>query len=267
MIFNSSVSAKELPKIALIMDDMGVQWALGLQALQLPGAVTYSFLPFSSYVQVLADLAYQEGKELMLHIPMQAIDMREQEVSELTENMSATTFEWLLSEQLQQIAHISGINNHKGSLLTQNYAAMKRLMQFIKNRYGHTLFFVDSKTAVRSIAEEVAKKSGLATLGRDVFLDHDAPEKEEIRQQFRKLIILAQQKGSALGIAHPRENTLTVLKEELVKMKLYGVQLVPVSHLIAHQNQAQTVKQREVNRKLSMDSWSDNVSLDEYDIF
>ncbi len=267
ILFSLSVYSKEPPKIALIIDDMGEQWILGQQALQLPGAITYSFLPFSSYAPVLADLAYKEGKELMLHIPMQAIDAHEHEVSELTEKMSTRTFEWLLNEQLKQIAHISGINNHKGSLLTQNYSAMKHLLQFIKNRYGDSLFFVDSKTTVRSIAEEVAKKLGVATLGRDVFLDHDAPEKEEIRQQFRKLILLAQQNGSALGIAHPRKNTLAVLKEELVKMKFYGVQLVPVSHLIVHKNQAQTVKQREINRKLSLESWSDNVSLDEYDIF
>ena len=86
MLASFDVQTKEQAKIALIIDDMGIQKNLGLSALQLPGAITYSFLPFTAHNQALANIAHQQGKELMLHIPMQAIEPKEHEIHELSSN-------------------------------------------------------------------------------------------------------------------------------------------------------------------------------------
>ena len=54
---------------------------------------------------------------------------------------------------------------------------------------------------------------------------------KEIRKQFKRLVKIARAKGSALGIAHPRKDSLQVLREELSRLADYGVQLVPASEL------------------------------------
>jgi len=262
MLVSSPLNAKEQAKIALIIDDMGIHKELSLSALSLPGAVTYSFLPFTKYSHSLSKLAYQNGNELMLHAPMQAIAIQEQEVNELKSNMHVHSFEQLFIDQLNEIPHISGVNNHKGSLLTQDYQAMSLIMQLMKTQHSKSLFFVDSKTDPASIAQKAAQDFGVNALSRDVFLDHNNPSKEVIRQQFKKLIALAQRNGSALGIAHPRINTLLVLKEELNKMASYNVDLVSVSELML-----QTRKKR-IDRPIKKVNIKDKeVTFGEYDIF
>jgi len=232
MLNSQWVKSEPLPRIALIMDDMGLNRELGQTAIQLSGAVTYSFLVNERYAHELADMATQEGKELMLHAPMQAIAKRDHEVGELTQTMSAQKFSQLFVQQLNSIPNIKGVNNHKGSLLTQDYQSMARIMHLIKQSTGTELFFVDSKTVKNSIADQVAEEFGLPVLARDVFLDHGSPKQAEIRRQFRRLIEIAQTEGFALGIAHPRINTLKILQEELSRLNHYGVRLVSVSELM-----------------------------------
>jgi len=232
MLFTFGVKAENKPKIALIIDDMGLSRELGRSALQLSGAVTYSFLVNAPYARELAGSAHEKGKQLMLHAPMQAIAESEREAGELKAEMPIGVFSQLLTRQLNSIPHIAGVNNHKGSLLTQDYQAMSRVMSVIKQQAGTALFFVDSKTIQTSIAGRVAKEFGLAVRARDVFLDHDAPDQAKIRKQFKRLVKIARAKGSALGIAHPRKESLQVLREELSRLADYGVQLVPASELM-----------------------------------
>ncbi len=267
MLIRFTAVAAERPKIALIIDDMGAQQALGLAALQLPGAVTYSFLPFAPYTQQLASLAYQQNKELMLHMPMQAIEPEKWEAGELKLSMTQAELADLVQRQLQEIPYIAGVNNHKGSLVTQDYASMRDIMQLLVAARGHSLYFVDSLTTSQSIAQQVALEFGLASRARDVFLDHNAPDTAIVRQQFRQLIILARRYGSALGIAHPRPNTLKVLRDELPNMAALGVQLVPVSALCFQYPQGRVFNRQEVAAKIKARFQAETEIIGEYDIF
>ncbi|BCG65556.1 MAG: hypothetical protein methR_P3401 [Methyloprofundus sp.] len=267
MLIGFAAALLAQPKIALIIDDMGEQQALGVAALRLPGAVTYSFLPFAPYTQQLAEMAYFQGRELMLHIPMQAIKPEEWESAELTTSMSHSELTKLLQAQLRQVPYIAGVNNHKGSLLTQNYASMQQVMQVLTDTYGNGLYFIDSQTTVQSVARQVALEFGISSRARDIFLDHDDPDMTIIRQQFRKLIVLARRQGSALGIAHPRPNTLKVLQDELYKMATYGVQLVPASTLTRRSVGAVGTNRREYSQKNSQSVKENVTPIGEYDIF
>ena len=83
--------------------------------------------------------------------------------------MSSRAFERLFIRQLQNIPYITGVNNHKGSLLTQNYSAMTHIMQLIRVQYGAGLFLWIVKLRPASVAQKAATDFGLAALGRDVF--------------------------------------------------------------------------------------------------
>jgi polysaccharide deacetylase 2 family uncharacterized protein YibQ len=225
-----------LPGIALIIDDLGNQRSQGLRAISLPGPVTYAFLPFGPYTEVLARKAHAFDKEIMLHLPMQALDHAHtrHEPGMLTIDMSQQQLTDTLEKSLAAVPHVSGLNNHKGSLMTRHPGNMGWLMEVISERGD--LFFVDSRTTRFTVAKQLAAEYGIPSISRNVFLDNQ-PHPEAIRAQFRKLLAIARRDGTAVGIGHPQAPTLQVLAEELEKLPQQGIQLLPVSRLIELQNE------------------------------
>jgi len=238
---------RNLPGIALIIDDLGNQRDLGMRAVMLPGPVACAFLPYGPFTEALASQAHARRKEIMLHLPMQAVDQGDKRVEQGTLTLDMTERQFLdsLADELAAVPYVSGLNNHKGSLLTRHPGNMAWLMQAI-NRRGD-LFFVDSRTTKATVASQLAAEYGVPNISRNVFLDND-PEPESVRVQFRKLIAIARRDGTALGIGHPLPGTLTVLKEELENLQLHDVQLLPVSRLIDLQNERRIAWQTSLSR-------------------
>lgn len=218
------------PRIAIVIDDLGDRWAEGKAIINLPGAITVGIIPFTPHAIRLGALAHRNDKELMLHLPMEAIEQRYLGKAGLHSEMSQARFIETLYSGLEAIPHIRGVNNHMGSRLTQDAQRMNWLMAGLL-RYGE-LYFVDSRTTHHSVALQQAHDVGLDSTARDVFLDHDrAPE--NIHKQWRYLLRVARDKGSALAIGHPYPETITFLQIVLPELEATGVKLVPVSELIA----------------------------------
>ena len=216
-------------RIAIIIDDLGNSLRLGHQAVDLPGALTYSVLPQLPYSRAVAELAHAGGKEVMLHLPMQTHDGHTLGPGGLHAAMSRDEFARAVRSSLAAVPHATGVNNHMGSLLTRDPGAMRWLMQDL--RCFHALYFVDSRTDVRTVARESAREAGLAHAQRDVFLDNQQ-DPDYVRRQFARLIATARREGTAIGIGHPYPATLAVLAEELPRLADQGIQLVPVSKLV-----------------------------------
>ncbi|MDQ7074323.1 MAG: divergent polysaccharide deacetylase family protein [Gammaproteobacteria bacterium] len=230
-------TAPHLPYISIIIDDIGNDLAIGKRILQLPYPITLSILPHTPHSQTLHQLAYQLNKELMLHLPMQALhNNRYLGPGSLTLNMSEQQFRRTLRENLQSLPDAIGVNNHMGSLLTSQQKPMNILMEELAN-WG-TLFFIDSRTTAKTIAYQSAIQHGLAAQSRDLFLDNRQDE-DYIRQQFQLLIKKAKENGSALAIAHPHTSTINVLESELEQLHKAGVNIIPVSQHVAYQQRQQ----------------------------
>ncbi|MES9895782.1 MAG: divergent polysaccharide deacetylase family protein [Candidatus Thiodiazotropha endolucinida] len=215
-------------KIALIIDDLGNQKDAGERALALPGAVTYSFLPQTPFAWQLASKAHATNKEVMLHQPMESDNGNPLGNGALTLTMSRERFIRTLQRNIASVPYVAGVNNHMGSLLTRDPTAMRWLMSELR---ASGLYFIDSRTTDATVAERVAGKNLIAASRRHVFLDN-IQEEVEIRRQLEQLLFKARSQGHAIGIAHPYPQTLSVLQEELPKLKRQGVELVPVSELI-----------------------------------
>jgi polysaccharide deacetylase 2 family uncharacterized protein YibQ len=229
----------ELAAISIIIDDLGYRRRDGLRALELPGPVAYAVLPHTPYGTRLAGIAFQLDKEVLLHVPMESELEKALGPGALVDGMAQPEVRAVLDAGLASIPHVSGINNHMGSALTQRTRAMGWLMEWI-NDQGE-LYFVDSITSARSVALHSASAAGLRAIGRDVFLDATA-DIEMIHQQFQRLVALARARGTGLAIAHPYPETLSVLRKVLVKPSYYGVELVPVRELIARRARAARVE-------------------------
>ncbi len=226
-----AASAARQPAIGLIIDDMGYDLVHGRQALALTGPLTYAFIPGTPRTPVLAREAHARGKEIMVHLPMEADNGRLLDVGGLKRAMSGRELRAAVAAGVAGVPHAVGVNNHMGSLLTRDAGAMEPVMAALA---AGPYYFVDSRTSPDSVAERVALDYGLPATRRDVFLDNERDE-AYIEAQWERLIRKAVEQGSAVGIAHPYPETLAVLRRCLPKLAERGVGLLPISRIIERQ--------------------------------
>ncbi len=215
--------------MAIIIEDMGYSYRNGKAMLELPGALTYAFLPRAPYTQRLARLAHQHNKEIMVHLPMQDMSGNDLDPGALKLDMTRQDFYRTLLDNLDAVPHAVGANNHMGSLLTRHPGSMHWLMLGLKS-YGN-FYFVDSLTSKHSVAVDVAQEGLVDSLARDIFLDHSR-DQDSIGRQFDRLVRIAKRAGTAIGIGHPYPETITVLRQKLANLPQSTVSLVKASTLV-----------------------------------
>lgn len=211
--------------ISIIIDDLGNQRAVGERVLRLPAPVACAILPHTPHAAHLARGAHRVGKEVLLHLPMESVDARATGPGALSAGMPETQLRAILSADLASIPHVSGVNNHMGSLLTMQTQPMDQVMRVLRERGG--LFFVDSRTHPRSVAARSAQVHRLPYLSRDVFLDNEQ-NVAAIERQFEELLRIAKRRGHAVAIGHPYPETLDVLERWLPILGLYRIEVVPL---------------------------------------
>jgi len=219
--------ADPAPRIAIIIDDLGYHLAAGQRAIALPGPVVCAILPGTPGAASLAKAAYEQGKEVLLHLPLQAVAPHPPEPDGITLDMSREQFSETFTSALESVPFAIGVNSHRGSLLTRHPGHMRWLMEDIL--VADDLFFVDSYTTHESVALQVASEEGVPAIKRDVFLDTD-PHK--LADEFARLKTLARERGLAVGIGHPYPATLAFLEHEIPQLVEEGIQLVPLRELI-----------------------------------
>ncbi len=217
------------PRISIILDDMGDHWQSGQRALQLPGAITYAFMPQTAHAETMARQAHAQQKEVMIHMPMEAMTGNPLGPSGLTLDMNREQFMQVLRDNLAAVPHAQGINNHMGSLLTRHPGHMRWLMEGLQ-QYAADYYFIDSRTTHLTVANQLALENNIPSLQRDVFLDDD-PSLRAINYQLRRLLTKAKQTGQAIAIGHPYDTTLQALEQWLPTLAQHGIELVPVSQL------------------------------------
>ena len=183
-----------LPKLAIIIDDLGNSLRSGLNAIALPGKVSFAVMPHRKHSQTLAERAGRLGKDVILHAPMSTQNGRKLGPGALTQDLGEKAFKDKLRFALRSIPYIKGMNNHMGSLLTTQQTAMTWVMDVL---IQEQLFFVDSRTHPHSVGFISAQNQGILSAQRDVFLDNDI-NIDHIHGQFKKALAIAQQYGCLL---------------------------------------------------------------------
>lgn len=214
--------------MVIIIDDMGDNREKGEALLALPGAITYSFLPYTPFSVEQANKAHELNKEVMLHVPMDNKTGLILGPGALVQNQTEKEIKQILRGDIDSIPHVAGMNNHMGSSLTEDRKKMQVVIEEVKE---HNIFFVDSLTSPNSVAWEVAKSAGVPWLARDVFLDHNQT-KEYVHKQFGKAIKIAITKGYVVVIGHPYKETIDYLTEALPLLEGLGINLIKASELI-----------------------------------
>ncbi len=220
---------EKLPKVAIIIDDIGYDSAIANRLLDLNIAITFSILPFSPGQNKIAKKAYDQGVEIMLHIPMEPFEYPRINPGPgaLLSTMSGEEFVNQLNKDLEVVPYIVGVNNHMGSKITSIGPLMGIVFTELNKR---DLFFIDSRTTNKTKCRENARISKIPFGKRDVFLDH-FQTREAVLRQIKKLIKIAQKKGFAIGIGHPYSVTCDAINESIPELEA-KVDLVFASDII-----------------------------------
>lgn len=215
-------------KIAIIIDDIGYKKKIGEQLLDLDLNLTFSFLPFGPFTAVQAKKARALGRDVLLHMPMEATGAQwDPGPGTLFTSMSHDQIEEIFNNDLAAVPMAMGVNNHMGSRFTEDTKGMNYLLALLKKR---GLFFVDSLTSAKSVGYDLAGKKGVKRARRSVFLDNEH-DTEKIKRQLDQLMRLASKHGSAIGIGHPHPETVAALREYQARLR-GSVNLVPVHDLV-----------------------------------
>ncbi len=230
-------SYRDKKLVAVIIDDAGVNPRITRQFIDIKQPVTLSFLPYAPNVARQAKAAYAKGHEVMLHLPMEAIEVDSYPGPHaLTTDLTDKEVLQNLKANLDAFDTYIGVNNHMGSKFTADEQKMRLVLEEIKRR---DLIFIDSKTSPLSVGGKLSKSLGIAGAERDIFLDHiDDPK--EIAQQFKSLEKSARKQGTAIAIGHPRAHTLATLQEWLVRVEADDIAVVPLSVVVQEREKRQS---------------------------
>ncbi|MBU1618900.1 MAG: divergent polysaccharide deacetylase family protein [Gammaproteobacteria bacterium] len=214
-------------KVAIVIDDIGYH-KLDYKLLELPYELTFAVIPHTTHSNAVAKAAYQQRRDVILHMPMESARRADLSKNALKVTMSRSQIERKLQAAFADVPYAIGINNHMGGYFTEQANVMDWTLAYVAKRQ---LFFLDSKTTARSQAGVYAKKHQIPLLTRHVFLDNDRSYKA-LDKQFNLMIKLAKQQQQAIAIGHPYPETYAYLKKHLPDLAARGIEVVKLSSLL-----------------------------------
>lgn len=216
------------PRLAILIDDIGNTRRPAEQIIALDLPLAFSILPHTPHANHLASLAKARGRDLLLHLPMEANDPKwSPSPGALLLSMSNDEMVSVINQDLDSPYRTIGVNNHMGSKFSEDQVAMRVFLRAIKSR---GLFFIDSLTSINSVGYALARDLGIKTAKRDIFLDNEQ-DMTKILAQIGRAINLARKNGSAIAIGHPYPATLEALRAAQTRLS-QDITLVPIHELV-----------------------------------
>ncbi len=228
------VKKKSLPqsikgRVAIIIDDIGYQKELAEAFLKLKVPLTWAVLPQTPYGRLYAQKGAAHGFEIMLHQPLEPLDPTiDPGPGLIKREWSASKMSQQLNENLADTPFVRGINNHMGSAGMTHPLLMDVIMQELKRQ---KLFFIDSNSGPNSVAKIFATKYQVPYACNQVFIDNE-PDQLKKRAAIQKLIHIALEDQTAIGIGHVRPGTAEAIAAMLPEFIKQGIEIVPVSQLV-----------------------------------
>lgn len=229
----ANVEAEELKKAAIIIDDFGGGVGGVKDFLEGDIAITAAIMPFTELSEKHAKWAYQNGLEIMVHLPMQPKRGKRSWLGPkpITTDLSTEEVKKRVNEAIDSVPHARGLNNHMGSLAVEDERIVRAIVEVAKKR---KMYIVDSATSPRSKFQDIAEELHVPFMKRDVFLD-DICSVQQVKKQMLILARIAESRGTAIAIGHVGTSGKVCslgVKESIPELKTRNINIVPVSELI-----------------------------------
>ena len=220
------------PRVSIVVTALGLSSAATEAAIQgLPGPVTLAFAPYSRRLSEWIELARAAGHEVLINVPMEPVNFPAFDpgphtlLTTLSDKENRDRLFWSLTRGTGYV----GVADFMGSKFTMSRSSLGPVLAALNDR---GLLFLDSGSAPRSVAREVARDLGIPFASGAQFVDEWA-SREAIDGRLAELVKLAESQGSALGIASPYPVSLERIASWSSKLENAGIALAPVSAVAA----------------------------------
>lgn len=215
-------------KIAFVFDDGGQNLMQLEKFLSLPFPITIAVLPKLPHSIDSAKKIRASKNELILHQPMQSVNENVNPgKGAITPEMSENQIISVLFENVNEIAPISGLNNHEGSAITADAEKMATVLKFASEE---GIYFLDSRTNVQTKVPYVAEQMGYSYYERNIFLDNEKT-RENVLKELKKGLNIANRDGQVIMIGHiwSADFLPELLKEIYPELTKKGYKFIKVS--------------------------------------
>jgi len=219
-----------IKQVAIIIDDIGYDLVPVRELLKIDADITFAILPLCSHSREAAEMLHKANKETLLHLPMEPNSYPKEKPGSgaLFTDMNSEELIFQLEKDLASVPYVSGVNNHMGSKLM---ADEDKLVLIFNNLKKKKMFFIDSRTTVKTKASAASEKVNIQMASRKVFLDNNRDYNE-----IYKILMDATQNSSDVSpviiIGHPHPETIRAIKDACQVLREKGILIVPVSKLI-----------------------------------
>ena len=220
------------PRIALMVGGLGLNAEGTANAIaELPGAVTLGFAPYGAALAQQAAEARKAGHETVLQAPMEGFSNSASAPGPhllTTAAASADNLDslhWLMGRFAGYVA----VANHLGGKFTADRQAIAPVLNEIAAR---GLGYLDDGSSPQSLAPDLARTMPMPAARADVIID-DNPSAAALDAALARLIELARQRGTAIGVASASANSVEHLARWARALEAKGVALVPLSALMS----------------------------------
>ena len=219
------VIAAPKPQLAFVVDDLGLHedqiprfWDLGQP-------LTWAILPRQKWTKPYATWLKRRFSSILAHVPMEPEQAGHMTLEGyITMEQTPTQQLRLFAKHLMEIPGAIGFNNHMGSRLTADSAAMAVLLRAVPQSW----VVLDSRTTVHSQLARLARRR-FPTVERTLFVDNDRSP-DAILTQLEFALADALTTGKTVAIGHAYPETAAALNRFL-KFHKGRVLLVPVERL------------------------------------
>lgn len=217
------------PRVAIVFEHAGANLADLEPIYAMHRPFTVGIFPHMTYSARIAREAPLHGLIPMLHLPLESNNPAD--LGAVTGivwvRMSEGEITRVVQGDLDSVPGVVGVDNHGGSRATQDPRVMRAVLAVVKAR---GLWFEENRNSPRSVATAVARGLGLRTMEVSAYLD-DPPA--GIADKLRGMIGTAKRQGWAVGVGHIATGTPQVVRRLLPEFDRAGVQIVPVTELLA----------------------------------
>jgi polysaccharide deacetylase 2 family uncharacterized protein YibQ len=234
LYLGSDRARSDRPRIALLVDDFGYRNLAESEVLLPIGrGLTVAIHPNATGARDLADHCREKGLEVVINMPMEDPNYPRENPGDgaVLVDMSEEEIRQRLADAYDKLGGADGVTTFMGNLAIEDRVVMRAVLEEVRARRG---YFLDTTRSTFSTVNELAAELGIpAQRLRPNQIDAEGTAAPVIRANLERLEATARERGLAVGMIRPYPATLEVLRTLLPRWTASGLEVVPLSEVVA----------------------------------
>jgi polysaccharide deacetylase 2 family uncharacterized protein YibQ len=209
------------------LEDTAYQTAVSL--LSIPEPFTVSITPVSKKADIIAQLADQHKKEVVIRLPLEPTGKvpREFEQATIMVHFSREAIHNIISAGVKHIPNAKGFSNLWGSRGLEDSRLTGIVFDEIKKQHG---YFIEAPATKNSVARAVAASAPIPYAEMGGRLEKSSPA--DLLAEIKRYAAAAQAKGAITVRCTATKQLVEALRASLPFLKQNGIRLVYVSEIV-----------------------------------